>query len=202
MFISCTFDGGGLLKPVLPGPPNKLVFNLLNTFFNIKIVSLLNIIITIYMNMQERLQKYKGKFRPRNPSKYIGDSKNIVYRSMWERRCMKYFDVNPSVLGWASEEIAIPYYDTMAKRVRRYFPDFLIKVKDKNGKVKTHLIEVKPTKDLRPPVGGKGKKRSTVLWEAKTYQMNRDKFASARKWCDDRNITFDIWTEKHLKQKG
>jgi hypothetical protein len=154
------------------------------------------------MNMQERLQKYKGKFRPHNPSKYIGDSKNIVYRSMWERRCMKYFDVNPSVLGWASEEISIPYYDTMTKRVRRYFPDFLIKIKDKNGKVKAHLIEVKPTKDLRPPVGGRGKKRSTVLWEAKTYQMNRDKFASARKWCDERGITFDIWTEKHLKQKG
>jgi len=154
------------------------------------------------MNMQERLQKYKGKFRPHNPSKYIGDHKNIVYRSMWERRCMKYFDINPSVLGWASEEISIPYYDTMTKKVRRYFPDFLIKIKDKNGKVKAHLIEVKPTKDLRPPVGGRGKKRSTVLWEAKTYQMNRDKFASARKWCDDRNITFDIWTEKHLKQKG
>ena len=64
------------------------------------------------------------------------------------------------------------------------------------------IIEVKPTKDLRPPVGGKGKKRSTVLYEAKTYQMNRDKFASARKWCDERNITFDIWTEKHLRQKG
>ena len=55
---------------------------------------------------------------------------------------------------------------------------------------------------MRPPVGGKGKKKSTVLYEMKTYQMNRDKFASARKWCDDRNITFDIWTEKHLQQRG
>ena len=64
------------------------------------------------------------------------------------------------------------------------------------------IFEVKPTKDLRPPVGGKGKKKSTVLYEMKTYQMNRDKFASARKWCDDRNIIFDIWTEKHLRQKG
>ena len=152
--------------------------------------------------MQERSQKYKGKFTPQNPSKYIGDGTNIVYRSMWERRCMKYFDNNPSVLGWASEEISIPYYDTATRKVRRYFPDFLIKVKDKNGNIKAHLIEVKPTKDLRPPVAGKGKKRSTVLYEMKTYQMNRDKFASARKWCDDRNITFDIWTEKHLRQKG
>ena len=128
--------------------------------------------------MQERKQKYKGKYTPENPGKYMGDSDNIIYRSMWERRCMKYFDVNPSVLGWASEEVAIPYYDTATKRVRRYFPDFLIKIKDKDGQAKTHLIEVKPSKDLRPPVGGKGKKKSTVLYEMKTYQMNRDKFAS------------------------
>ena len=152
--------------------------------------------------MNERSIKYKGKFTPQNSSKYIGDSTNIVYRSMWERRCMKYFDSNPSIIAWASEEVSIPYYDTATKKVRRYFPDFLIKVKDKNGKLKTHLIEVKPTKDLRPPVGGRGKKRSTVLYEAKTYQMNRDKFASARQWCDERDITFDIWTEKHLQMKG
>jgi hypothetical protein len=151
--------------------------------------------------MSERTQKYKGKFKPENPKKYMGDSDNIIYRSMWERRCMKYFDINPGILQWASEEVVIPYYDSMTKKVRRYFPDFLIKVKTPEG-VKTHLIEVKPSKDLRPPVGGKGKKKSTVLYELKTYQMNRDKFASARKWCDDRNITFDIWTEKHLQQKG
>ena len=152
--------------------------------------------------MSERKQKYKGKFTPENPSKYAGDCNNIIYRSMWERRCMKYFDNNPSILQWASEEVVIPYYDTATKKVRRYFPDFLIKIKDKNGQEKTHLIEVKPSKDMRPPVGGMGKKKSTVLYEMKTYQMNRDKFAAARKWCDDRNIIFDIWTEKHLQQKG
>ena len=152
--------------------------------------------------MSERSQKYKGKYKPINPTKYMGNSDNIIYRSMWERRCMKYFDINPSVLQWASEEVVIPYYDSITKKVRRYFPDFLIKIKDKNGQEKTHLIEVKPSKDMRPPVGGKGKKKSTVLYEMKTYQLNRDKFASARKWCDDRNIIFDIWTEKHLQQKG
>ena len=152
--------------------------------------------------MKERSQKYKGKYTPDNPTKYTGDVSNIVYRSMWERRCMKYFDVNPSVLQWSSEEVVIPYYDSMSKKVRRYFPDFLIKVKTENGEDKTHLIEVKPSKDLRPPTGGRGKKKSTVLYEMKAYRMNRDKFASARKWCDERNIIFDVWTEKHLKQKG
>ena len=152
--------------------------------------------------MKDRPIKYKGKYTPEHPAKYMGDSSNIVYRSMWERRCMKYFDVNPSVLQWASEEISIPYYDSMTKKVRKYFPDFLIKVKTVNGEDKTHLIEVKPSKDLRPPVGGRGKKKSTVLYEMKSYRMNRDKFASARKWCDERGIIFDVWTEKHLKQKG
>ena len=90
--------------------------------------------------MSERTQKYKGKFTPENPSKYAGDSKNIIYRSMWERRCMKYFDNNPSILQWASEEVVIPYYDTATKKVRRYFPDFLIKIKDKDGQAKTHLF--------------------------------------------------------------
>ena len=152
--------------------------------------------------MRERSQKYKGKYTPDNPTKYTGDATNIIYRSMWERRCMKYFDVNPSVLQWSSEEVVIPYYDSMSKKVRRYFPDFLIKVKTATGESTTHLIEVKPSKDLRPPVGGRGKKKSTVLYEMKAYRMNRDKFASARKWCDERGIIFDVWTEKHLKQKG
>ena len=63
------------------------------------------------MNMSERSQKYKGKYRPQNPEKYMGDCRNIIYRSMWERKCMKYFDNNPSIVKWASEELAIPYYD-------------------------------------------------------------------------------------------
>ena len=92
------------------------------------------------MNMSERTQKYKGKYKPHNQQKYIGDPSNIIYRSMWERKCMKYFDNNPSVIKWSSEELAIPYYDSLSKRVRNYYPDFLIKIKNKDGQQKTHLI--------------------------------------------------------------
>jgi hypothetical protein len=38
---------------------------------------------------------YKGKFRPKNPQKYEGDFRNIVYRSMWERQVLKWCDENP-----------------------------------------------------------------------------------------------------------
>jgi len=33
---------------------------------------------------------YKGKYRPENPKKYKGDPTNIVYRSLWERKFMRY----------------------------------------------------------------------------------------------------------------
>ena len=37
---------------------------------------------------------YKGRFTPKHPEKYVGDVKNIVYRSIWERtdnKVHKYF---------------------------------------------------------------------------------------------------------------
>ena len=52
---------------------------------------------------------YKGRFVPEDPKKYNGNSRNIIYRSMWERQCMVSFDRNENILEWASEEIAIPY---------------------------------------------------------------------------------------------
>ena len=52
---------------------------------------------------------YSGRFTPRNPSKYVGDSTNIIYRSSWECRLMDWFDRNPDIVSWASEELIIPY---------------------------------------------------------------------------------------------
>ena len=51
---------------------------------------------------------YKGIYRPSNPKKYKGDSKNIIYRSLWERKFMNYCDLNENILEWASEEFWIP----------------------------------------------------------------------------------------------
>ena len=40
---------------------------------------------------------------------------------------MNYCDLNENILEWASEEFWIPYLDPTTNRVRRYFPDFFIK---------------------------------------------------------------------------
>ena len=48
---------------------------------------------------------YRGKYIAKNPQKYAGDSTQIVYRSSYELRFMKWCDFNDSVLQWGSEEI-------------------------------------------------------------------------------------------------
>ena len=51
---------------------------------------------------------YKGIYRPSNPKKYKGDHRNIIYRSLWERKFMNYCDLNENIIEWASEEFWIP----------------------------------------------------------------------------------------------
>ena len=45
---------------------------------------------------------YRGKYQPSFPRKYKGDSSNIVYRSLWERKFMVYCDRNENILEWGS----------------------------------------------------------------------------------------------------
>ena len=78
---------------------------------------------------------YKGKYKVKNPSKYVGAVDNVVYRSSWERRFMVYADTNPNVVKWNSEGLVIPYVSPVDGKVHRYFPDFWIEVKDEKGKI-------------------------------------------------------------------
>lgn len=94
---------------------------------------------------------YSGRFLPKNPQKYIGDHTNIIYRSSWECKVMDWLDRNNDVISWASEELIIPYISPIDNRRHRYFPDFLVKVRTKDGKMKTILIEVKPKKQTKEP---------------------------------------------------
>ena len=74
---------------------------------------------------------YQGKFKPRNPQKYRGDSTNIIYRSGWELKLMSYLDKHPGVLLWNSEEIVIPYRSPIDGKMHRYFPDFYVEMINK-----------------------------------------------------------------------
>jgi len=140
---------------------------------------------------------YKGKYYPSYPRKYKGDPTNIVYRSLWERKFMVYCDKNESILEWASEEIAIPYRSPIDNRVHRYFPDFYMKVKERGGKVKRYVIEVKPAKQTKPPVKPKRQTKGYIR-EAYEYAKNQAKWKMAREFCADRQWEFKVVTEKEL----
>ena len=140
---------------------------------------------------------YKGRFTPRKPEKYKGDPKNIIYRSSWEKKCMIYFDNTDNIVWWSSEELIIPYYSPVDKRMHRYFPDFIIKVKRKDGSIMTYVIEVKPFSQTQKPVQ-KSRRTKKFLQEAATYVVNQSKWKAAEEFCHEHGWEFKILTEKEL----
>jgi hypothetical protein len=140
---------------------------------------------------------YKGKFNPKNPSKYKGDVDNIIWRSTWELRVMKELDENPNVLEWSSEEVIIPYVSPEDGRYHRYFPDFLVKVRTRNGEIETQLLEVKPYHQTQEPKVQKRKTKKYIT-EVVTWGKNKEKWKAAREYCADRGWKFKLITEKEL----
>jgi hypothetical protein len=142
-------------------------------------------------------QAQKSFYQPKNPKKYKGNVKNIVARSSWERSFMRYLDLHPSVLLWASEEIVIPYYDPTNGKLRRYFPDFYVELQQKDGSIKILIIEVKPLEQTKEP---QKRKRITkrYIQEVMTYGTNMSKFEAAKEYCEEKGWEFKVITEKEL----
>jgi len=140
---------------------------------------------------------YKGRYQPNNPLKYKGNSRNIIYRSLWELKFMKYCDSNQNILEWGSEEFFLPYRSPLDNKVHRYFPDFYIKVKESTGQIKKYIIEVKPKKQCIEPKPQK-KKTRTYIYEVRQYAQNQAKWKAAEEYCLDRGYEFKVLTEKEL----
>jgi hypothetical protein len=140
---------------------------------------------------------YSGRFTPKNPQKYVGNHRNIIYRSSWEARVMNWLDKSPDIISWASEELIIPYISPVDGKAHRYFPDFLVKVRDKQGSLNTLLIEVKPKRQATEPVK-KSRITKQYIREVVTYSVNQAKWKAANEYCLDRGWEFKILTEQDL----
>ena len=141
------------------------------------------------------VKSYQGLYKPTHPKKYVGDPKKIVYRSLLERRFMRYCDLNQDILFWASEELPIRYFNPIDKKYHRYFPDFVVKT----SKQKKYMIEVKPSRQIGKPKLGK-KKSKTYMRESFEYIKNQAKWQAAKSYCDDNDLEFKLITEKDLGQ--
>jgi len=142
-------------------------------------------------------ESIKSRYIPSYPQKYQGDPNNIICRSSWERKFCRWCDMNESIIAWGSEEIRIKYYDPVKKRVRTYFPDFIIKIQESGGTIKKYIIEIKPKKQTVPP---KPRSRTTKSYinEVYTYATNQAKWKAADEFCKDHMLEFRIITEDEL----
>ena len=141
-----------------------------------------------------RKKRYlQGKYRLRLPSKYKGDSRNVVFRSSWEYKFMQWCDSRSVVEEWGSEEIAIPYISPVDGKRHRYYPDFYVKVRGKK-----YIVEVKPFRQNKEP---KTQKRMTKSYinEVFTWGVNQAKWKAATEFCKDYGMEFMLITEKELR---
>ena len=98
----------------------------------------------------------QGKYSLKNPGKYVGN-KSPTYRSSWEFHFMKFCDENPAIASWASEAIKIPFRSPLTGKPTVYVPDFFIQYKDKKGRARVELIEIKPSSQAMRENIGKNK---------------------------------------------
>ena len=141
---------------------------------------------------------YQGYFKPRNPKKYMGDVNNIIYRSGWELKMLKYLDSHPDVISYASEEFFIPYLSPVDNKLHKYYPDMLVRRKNKQGIIETLVVEIKPKHQTQAT---KTKNKQKLLYESATFAINQAKWKAAENFCADRKWKFVILTEDQLDIK-
>jgi hypothetical protein len=133
---------------------------------------------------------HQGYYEVKNKEKYAG-SHLPYYRSGWELQVMIFFDNHPNILQWSSESIAIPYFDPLTNKERKYIPDFFIVYLDVEEKKHSMLIEVKPSTQT-----GQKKTRSAV--NKAHIARNHAKWTEAVAFCKHNEIEFKILTENEI----
>lgn len=141
----------------------------------------------------------KTIFTPKHPEKYLetnnvkpsGERGVIISRSNWELQIMKAFDENPNVLKWGSEAFFINYVHPFSKKLKKYYPDFIIVIVNKKKQIQVIVIEIKPKKEAKPG--------SRKAYDKAIRMVNAAKWKAAMKYCEIRGWLFKVLTEDELK---
>lgn len=138
----------------------------------------------------------QGYYKPKNKEKYIG-SGPIIYRSSWERKFCYWCDHNKDVIFWASEPLAVKYYNILDKKFHKYYPDFYIKM-NKDNLIEEYLVEIKPKAQLKKPKVPKRKTKKALQnykYGMETYVRNLCKTDALNKLAESRNYKVMLLTE-------
>jgi hypothetical protein len=144
---------------------------------------------------------FKARFIPKNPGKYVGNPNRIFMRSAWEGTVMTWLDQNNAVLQWSSEELGIPYVNPVMTdqngrpKISMYYPDFLVRYKDRTGAIKTEIIEVKPMRETKLLPGATNQ-------EKMIYAVNAAKWKAADEYATRNGAKFRVVTEMAIFYRG
>jgi hypothetical protein len=141
------------------------------------------------------MSKYaNGFYQVINADKYIG-KKTPHYRSGWENTFMRFCDLNPAILQWASESIHINYRNPFTNKMTIYVPDFLIIYVDKSGAQHAEVVEIKPSQQTTMESARSTRDQAAAI-------LNMCKWEAARAWCKAQGMTFRVVTEKDIFANG
>lgn len=136
-----------------------------------------------------------GRFIPQNPQKYVGDVRQIFFRSSWEYKFFLWLDKNNAVLRWGSESFSIPYVSPIDNKVHKYFPDMVVMYMDNTGMIKKEIIEIKPSKQTMITPRMSDQEKMVVL-------VNQAKWKYASEWAERNGAQFRILTERTMFLQG
>ena len=131
---------------------------------------------------------HQGYYKVQNISKYIGNEPP-VFRSGIELKFFKFCDSNPNVLHWSSENIPIPYRDTVQHKNRTYYVDNFVEIKEGNT-IKKYLVELKDHKETKKPDPKSKQKKSTKLYQSLIFENNCCKWKYAMEFAKKNNMEF------------
>ncbi len=112
----------------------------------------------------------------------------IIFRSSYERKFIYWLESNDDVAYWGSECIGIPYM-YIDHYTHTYYPDYYV-IMTNGDKI---LVEIKPKNQTIKPTN-----ESSYAWNM--YIKNMCKWKAAKKYCEDRNIKFQILTEDTINK--
>jgi len=143
--------------------------------------------------MARRKKFNSGVYTPINPEKYKG-LHAPRYRSGWELHLFRLADKHPNVISWASESIKIPYYNPVTRKRSTYTPDVLMTYEDKNGRRRSELIEIKPSKHTHLT-------EARSVYDKIQLAINAAKWKAAASFCKQHGMSFRVITENQIFEK-
>jgi len=134
---------------------------------------------------------HQGMLDPKSLYKYFSSCKDepIIYRSGLEYQFIMFCESNPKIKRWASEPIAIKYFNRLLNKEQNYYPDYVIETYEGN-KI---IVEIKPYQQTVKPDA------TDSRWLKEAWVTNTDKWKSANEFAHKHNAKFIVVTEKFFQ---